>query len=99
MNLINRLFSSTLFHSVGTQQGNNVIANKELLETKLADYEHLDPIIRLLLNSFQLCELENQMFSLNMLHIISPQVASTLMWFMKEFVRNYLYMKEVNINL
>lgn len=95
MGLIHRLFSSGLLASSG-QHGQNLMANKELIETRLAGFDRLDPIVQLIFNSFQFSELENQMFSLNMLYVLSPQVASTLMWFLKEFSRSYLYMKEVN---
>jgi hypothetical protein len=34
------------------------------------------------------------MQSLKMLSYMSPQIASTLMWFLKEFSSTYLYMNE-----
>ena len=44
----------------------------------------------------QLCELETQMHPIKMIQYMSPQVAATLMWFLKEFSRSYLFMKENN---
>jgi hypothetical protein len=44
--------------------------------------------------TLQLCELESQMHPIKMLQYMSPQVASTLMWFLKEFSRSYLFMNE-----
>lgn len=46
--------------------------------------------------ALQLCELETQMHSMKMLHFMSPQVSTTLMWFLKEFTRTYLFMNEKN---
>ncbi len=54
----------------------------------------LDPITRLLLTTFQLAELETHMFTNQVLHLLSPQVAATLMWFFKELARSYLYLTE-----
>ena len=34
------------------------------------------------------------MQSVKMLNYMSPQIASTLMWFLKEFSATYLYMNE-----
>jgi hypothetical protein len=63
----------------------------ELIDFKL---HNLDAIIGLFFNSFQLCELETQIFSLNMFEYLSPLVSTTLMWYLKEMVRSYLFMKE-----
>ena len=102
-NLICKLFSSLNTPNSATNQpaGNmfqqisgNVSA--QLIETRLNESDLFDPVVRLVFNSFQLCELETQMFSMNMLSHLSPQVASTLMWFTRELSRSYLFMKEEN---
>jgi hypothetical protein len=56
--------------------------------------EKFDPIISVFINSFQLSELEIHMFALNMLEYLSPQVASTLIWFLTQMTESYLYMNE-----
>jgi len=63
----------------------------QLIDSKL---HNLDAIMGLFFNSFQLCELETQIFSLNMFEYLSPVVSTTLMWYLKEMVRSYLFMKE-----
>jgi hypothetical protein len=94
-NLINNLFSIlNNNNNNNSQQSTITTSNTRLIETKLNENDLFDPIIRLIFNSFQLCELETQMYSLNMLTHLSPQVATTLMWFMRELTRSYLFMKE-----
>jgi hypothetical protein len=99
-NLICKLFS-TLNVPISGQMGSisqqiSSSMSTQLIDTRLSENELFDPIIRLIFNSFQLCELETQMFSINMLSRLSPQVASTLMWFTRELSRSYLFMKEEN---
>lgn len=102
VNLINKLVMSlnqvaSMPQTPLSSSSQTQIINKlsvELIETRLTPNDLCDPIIFLLFNSFQLCELESHMFSYNMLQFLSPQVASTLMWFLKEFVRSYLFMAE-----
>jgi hypothetical protein len=70
-----------------------------IIEMKLNgdDNTSCDVITKLFFNVFQLCELESQMYTLNMLSHLSPQVAITLMWFNKELVRSgYLFMNETS---
>lgn len=98
-NLITKLFSTLSSNQSNTQSLTQQISNtvsQSLIETRLTETDLFDPIIRLIFSSFQLCELETQMFSLNMLSYLSPQVASTLMWFLKELSRSYLFMREEN---
>ena len=96
-NLINRLFS-TLNNQITNVPliSTSTQISVSLIDTRLNATDQCDPIISLFFNSFQLCELETQMGALNMLSYLSPQVASTLMWFLKEMVRSYLFMKEKN---
>lgn len=58
------------------------------------NFINIDPICSLIYNALQLSELEIQMHSSKMLRNASPQVASTLMWFLNEFSRSYLFMNE-----
>lgn len=100
LNLVNKLFASLnqLSPIQPSQTVNNITSsvNLSLIEATLSETDRCDPIIRLFYNSFQLCELENYMFNLNLLQYISPQVATTLMWFLKELSRSYLFMRERN---
>ena len=59
------------------------------------DFNYCDPICRLIFTTIQLCELETQLHSTKM-SLWSPQVSTTLMWFLKEFSSSYLFMKEKN---
>ena len=97
-NLINRLFATLnqQITAVPLVSTFSIEISEPLINTRLSSSDQCDPIISLFFNSFQLCELETQMSSLNMLGYLSPQVASTLMWFLKEMVRSYLFMKEKN---
>lgn len=61
--LVQQLFSNTLNKT-------SKEANKELIELRLTDYDTLDPVVRLVLNAFQLTELENHMFSMNLVRIL-----------------------------
>jgi hypothetical protein len=69
-----------------------------LIETRLSDEMPFDPITRLVFVSMQLGELESHMFLMRMLDRMSPQVASTLVWFMRELARSYLFMSERSYN-
>jgi hypothetical protein len=103
MNLINKLFNMlnpSMLSPIGSPSSSksnsiqSIPTSLALIETRLTQNEMCDPIILILFNTFQLCEMESYMFSLNMLEHLSPQVASTLMWFLKELSRSYLFMSE-----
>ena len=86
--LVHQLFSSALTVLLCKDNKNNFnntynSSISDLVELRLQDYENLDPILLLILSACQLSELENRMFAMNMLHLLSPQVAATLMWFFK----------------
>ena len=69
----------------------------ELLETQLNENHACDPITRLFFNAFQLAELETYAYSVQMLAYLSPQVSSTLVWFLREATRfSYLFLVETN---
>ena len=95
-------FISKLFSTLNPDQNSltltssNTPLSLSLIETKLTDLSQVDPMVLIFFNVFQLCELETQMFSLKMLDYLSPQVSKTIMWFLKEMVRSYLFMKEKN---
>jgi len=97
VNLVTKLFSllnTPPAHSASLNQQQQSSISRALIETRLNENDLFDPMIRFIFNTFQLSELENQMFSLNMLAHLSPQVASTLVWFLKELCRSFLFMRE-----
>lgn len=68
-----------------------------LIEACLVENEPIDPITSLFFSSFRLCELE--IYAKNMAKMfayLSPQVSETLVWFLRESVRAYVYMAEKN---
>ena len=82
-NLISKLFSTLNISTISgqmdsiSQQISSSIST-QLIETRLSEADLFDPIIRLIFSSFQLCELETKMFSINMLSRLSPQVYITI---------------------
>ncbi len=48
--------------------------DKASIDLRLQDHTALDPIIRLILTTYQLASLETHMFTSNLLHLLSPQV-------------------------
>lgn len=68
-----------------------------LIETCMTETDPIDPITSLFVSSFRLCELE--VYAKNMPRMfayLSPQVSETLVWFLRESVRGYLFMAEKN---
>ena len=57
-----------------------------------------DPLMSIFFSSFQLMEIETYALSLNASHLLSPQLASTLMWFLKGLSLSYLFMRENDYN-
>ena len=55
-----------------------------------AETEKADPIIKLISTILHLADVEIKALSLNMAHILSPQVGSTLVWFLQQWSRSYL---------
>ncbi|XP_076041566.1 exportin-4-like isoform X2 [Oratosquilla oratoria] len=49
-----------------------------------------DPLIRLMSAVLRLCETESQALKANMGHLLSPEVSSSLMWFLRRFCLSYL---------
>lgn len=79
----------------------------DLMNIRLVDENQpCDPITRLFLNAFQLAELETYAAAAatntdgsaaaSLLSYLSPQVGATLVWFLKEATRSYLFMTERN---
>ncbi|CAM1293141.1 XPO4 (predicted) [Pycnogonum litorale] len=49
-----------------------------------------DHVIRLISSVFRLCEVERRALESKMSHLLSPEVGTTLMWFLKRFSITYL---------
>ncbi|RNA22307.1 exportin-4, partial [Brachionus plicatilis] len=92
-NLSNLLDQPTLVHNQVACPILNSI-NLSLIDAKVPDT--FNPVISFAFTGMQLAELENHMFCLNMLQYLSPQVATTLVWFFKELCQSFLFMNESN---
>ena len=55
-----------------------------------------DPIVSIVFTALQYAELETFAFAVGLLDKLSPQVAATLAWFLKETARCFLFMREAN---
>lgn len=53
-------------------------------------FDQCDHVIRVLFSVFKLCFVEEYANSLNLSHFMSPEVGSTLMWFLKRWCLSYL---------
>lgn len=49
-----------------------------------------DPVIRLISAVFRLCEIEKNAIAANMVAYMSPEVSSSIMWFLKFWAEGYL---------
>lgn len=52
--------------------------------------QNTDQVIRLISAIFRLCEIEKNAISANMVSYLSPEVSSTIMWFLKFWAEGYL---------
>ncbi|XP_063590971.1 exportin-4-like [Penaeus indicus] len=53
-----------------------------------------DPLIRMMSTVMRLCETESQALKANLGHLLSPEVSSSLMWFLRRFCLSYLLPNE-----
>ncbi|XP_068202365.1 LOW QUALITY PROTEIN: exportin-4-like [Palaemon carinicauda] len=53
-----------------------------------------DPLIRMMSTVLRLCETESQALKANLGHLLSPEVSSSLMWFLRRFCLSYLLPNE-----
>ncbi|CAF0887255.1 unnamed protein product [Brachionus calyciflorus] len=91
--LILKLNETTQVHNQPNYPILNSI-NLNLIDFKMPN--NFDPILSFIFTSLQLTEIENHMFSLNMLNYLSPQVATSLSWFLRELSQCLLFMPESN---
>ncbi|KAG8194645.1 hypothetical protein JTE90_003118 [Oedothorax gibbosus] len=57
-----------------------------------------DPAVRLISTVFRLCEVEKRALEANLAHLLSPEVALTLVWFLQRFSVSYLLPNETYYN-
>lgn len=68
-----------------------------LIEACPSPSDPIDPVTSLFFSTFRLSELEIYAKNMaNMFAYLSPQVSETLVWFLRESVRAYLFMTEKN---
>ncbi|KAJ8962026.1 hypothetical protein NQ314_005808 [Rhamnusium bicolor] len=63
------------------------------VESKVAipeNFNHCDHVIRIVFNVMKLCAVEDYAVSIKLAHFMSPEVGSTLMWFLKRWCLSYL---------
>ncbi|XP_064473290.1 exportin-4-like [Ornithodoros turicata] len=53
-----------------------------------------DPIVRLTVAAFRLCEVERGALEANLSHLLSPEVATSLVWFLRRWAATYLLPNE-----
>ena len=66
--------------------------------------QRADHVIRLTATVFRLCEIEKIAIKANAAHILSPELSSTIMWFLHRWSLNYLmpsesYYSEISMTL
>ncbi|KAF2356553.1 Importin-beta N-terminal domain [Trinorchestia longiramus] len=62
----------------------------------VTDKPSIDPVIRLVSCMLRLCETEVEALKANLLQLLSPEVSSTLMWFLKRICATYALLAESN---
>lgn len=58
------------------------------------DQSKVDPVIKIISAILRLADTENKALSSNMAHCLSPQVGSTVVWFLRHFSKSYLLPNE-----
>lgn len=65
------------------------------LESPVADDTLCDHVLRLTAAVFRLCDIETKAMEANMRSVLSPEIASNLMWFLQMWAESYLlYLSE-----
>ncbi|EZA56944.1 Exportin-4 [Ooceraea biroi] len=54
----------------------------------------IDPVIRLIADVFRLCAIEKTLISLKLENILSPELSSTITWFLRRISQSYLLPRE-----
>lgn len=54
------------------------------------NFERCDHVIRIVFNVLKICIVEDYAVSISLAHFLSPEVGSTLMWFLKRWCLSYL---------
>jgi len=58
--------------------------------------QSVDHVVRLIANVFRLCTIEKTLISLNLQNIISPELNSTITWFLNRILQSYILPYEVS---
>ncbi|KAB7501683.1 Exportin-4 [Armadillidium nasatum] len=90
--------------SVDMEATLNLLANPAQLPGDIPNSCNADPVIRLMSDILRLCETESQALTANLGHLLSPEVSSSLMWFLRRFCLTFLlpnesYYSELSISL
>ncbi|XP_071818411.1 exportin-4-like isoform X2 [Apostichopus japonicus] len=89
-------------HSMKKSQGVNLEATQRLVSSpgddpaSLPGYEQADEVIRLSSSVLRLSEVERYAGEAKLTIVLSPQVASTVVWFMHRWLVSYLQLNEKN---
>ncbi|XP_063862647.1 exportin-4-like [Scylla paramamosain] len=67
-----------------------LLATPAQMPSEVPNSAAADPLIRLMSMVMRLCETESQALKANLGHLLSPEVSSSLMWFLRRFCLSYL---------
>merc|ERR1719312_181818 len=87
-------------HSIGQAASVDISKSLEVLASpgkpvsQISGYESSDHIVRLLGDVFRLTEVEKRAVEAGLIHLWSPLVASSLMWFLRRWSLTYLSTQE-----
>ncbi|XP_059487994.1 exportin-4-like [Neocloeon triangulifer] len=89
--------SDLMTYTVQQSQNSDVQANIKLLTTKgmtpsqlQVPVESLDGIVRVISAVLRLCEVETQALEAKMVSVMSPELGSTIVWFLSHWAKSYL---------
>ncbi|GFQ78908.1 exportin-4 [Trichonephila clavata] len=81
--------------NVNVQTTLQVLASPTHRASDIPGAEHTtDPVVRLIAAVFRLCEVEKRAMEANLTHLLSPEVALTVVWFLGRFSVCYLLPNE-----
>ena len=80
-----------------------VLASSHQINNVPPEIERCDHIVRIISDVLKLCVVENSAAEAKLGHFMSPEVSSTIMWFLKRWCLSYLlpvenYYQEVRMN-
>jgi hypothetical protein len=87
-------FSLDKAPQVNVEASLRVLASPGQPSTDIPGHESSDPVIRLVGSVFRLAEVEKRAVEAGFATLMSPEVSSTIMWFLRRWVLTYLSVQE-----